>query len=202
MVLPIFAETQSHTMLSSIAVFCGSSTGTDPDFAQHTQSLGKLMAQHEIEIVYGAGNVGLMGVLADAALAENGKVVGVIPHFLKEWEVCHTGLTELIVVDTMHQRKAIMAERAEGFLILPGGFGTLDEFFEILTWRQLHLHDKPIGILNWKGYYDHLLAHTAKMMEEGYLRKENMDLFVVDSSAENLLEQMKLNRPEIKKKWL
>jgi uncharacterized protein (TIGR00730 family) len=189
-------------MLSSIAVFCGSSTGTDPAFKQLTQDLGRFLAQNQIEIVYGAGNVGLMGVLADAALAENGQVVGVIPHFLKEWEVCHTGLTELIVVDTMHQRKAIMAERADGFLVLPGGFGTLDEFFEILTWRQLHLHDKPIGILNWKGYYDHLLAHANKMMAEGYLRKENMDLFVVEATAEDLLKQLKNNRPDLKKKWL
>ena len=189
-------------MLQSLAVFCGSSTGSDPRFAAQTLQLGHYFAEQQIELIYGAGNVGLMGILADAALEKNGRVVGVIPHFLKEWEVCHTGLSELILVDTMHQRKAIMAERAAGFIVLPGGFGTLDEFFEILTWRQLRLHNKPIGLLNWNGYYDHLLQHQEMMVDQGYLRDENTQLFTVSDSIDTLIAQMTESSPELKKKWI
>ena len=143
-----------------------------------------------------------MGVLADAALSKDGKVCGVIPHFLKEWEVCHTGLTELIITENMHERKAIMAERSDGFIVLPGGFGTLDEFFEILTWKQLHLHTKPIGILNWEGYYNNLTSHVEKMIETGFVRRENTSLFSMDESIEGLLPKMIDGKSGLVKKWL
>ncbi|MCB0706565.1 MAG: TIGR00730 family Rossman fold protein [Saprospiraceae bacterium] len=189
-------------MLTSLAVFCGSSTGNNPEYASKTRDLGRYLAQKNIEVIYGAGNVGLMGQLADAALAEGGQVFGVIPGFLKEWEVCHTGLSDLVVTENMHARKAIMAERADGFIILPGGFGTLDEFFEILTWKQLHLHKKPIGLLNWEGYYDHLIAHVAKMVESGFLRAENTTLFSEDASIEGLLPKMLDGNGDLIKKWV
>ncbi|MBR9920776.1 MAG: TIGR00730 family Rossman fold protein [Bacteroidetes bacterium] len=188
-------------MLKSIAVFCGSSTGNDPDYAAKTRQLGTFLASKNIEIVYGAGNVGLMGELADAALEANGKVFGVIPEFLKGWEVCHTGLSELVVTDNMHERKAIMADRADGFIVLPGGFGTLDEFFEILTWKQLHLHNKPIGLLNWNGYYTHLAAHVSQMVEAGFLRTENTTLFSISEGMEDLLSKMTEGEGAFIKKW-
>jgi uncharacterized protein (TIGR00730 family) len=188
--------------MKSIAIFCGSSKGNQFIYTEKTKALGAFLAERGIEVIYGAGNVGLMGVVADAALENGGKVLGSIPHFLKEMEVCHTGLTEIFVVDSMHERKQIMAERADGFLILPGGFGTLDEFFEILTWKQLHLHQKPIGLLNWNGYYDHLLAHFEKMIEEGFLKPVNMELLVVASEAEELLEKMKDAPESGSPKWI
>ncbi len=176
--------------MNSIAVFCGANTGFDPAYAAAAREIGQTFAEQKILTVYGAGNVGLMGVLADAALEAGGKVLGVIPDFLKEKEVCHTGLTELIVTRTMHERKQVMAERSDGFIILPGGFGTLDEFFEILTWRQLRLHNKPIGILDVGGFYQHLLAHVRLMWEKGLLRESNLRLFCVADSLPELLAKM------------
>ncbi len=176
--------------MKSICVFCGSSKGFSPKYEQAARQLGLTFAQNNIQLVYGAGNVGLMGVIADAVLGEGGKVVGVIPKFLKDWEVCHTGLTELIVTQTMHERKWILEERSEGVIVLPGGYGTLDEFFEILTWKQLRLHNKPIGILNVDGYYDPLLEHVKKMAKEGFLQESNMLLFRVSNNIEELLEKM------------
>ena len=175
---------------SSIAVFCGSSTGFDPTYAQTAARVGQLLAGRNIELIYGAGNVGLMGVLADAALAAGGRVYGVIPEFLKNYEVCHDGLTRLTVTQTMHERKQRMADAAGAFLALPGGFGTLDEFFEILTWRQLQLHDCPIGLLNVNGYFDPLLDLVHQMVERGFVRRENLDLFVVGDAAEDLLDRL------------
>ncbi|MCB0626558.1 MAG: TIGR00730 family Rossman fold protein [Saprospiraceae bacterium] len=187
--------------LKHVAVFCGSSRGVDPDFARQARQLGHEFARQGITLIYGAGNIGLMGVIADAVLEQGGNVIGVIPHFIKDKEVCHTGLTELILVDTMHQRKQIMAERSDGFIVLPGGFGTLDEFFEILTWKQLHLHHKPIGLLNWKGYYDHLLAHIRHMHREGYLRESNLELLATAAELAPLLEEMSNMGPSSDLKW-
>jgi uncharacterized protein (TIGR00730 family) len=178
--------------MQSICVFCGSNVGVHPTYAEIAWLVGNTFAERGIRLVYGAGNVGLMGIMADAALEGGGQVLGVIPDFLKAKEVCHTGLTELVVTQTMHQRKQIMEENADGFIVLPGGFGTLDEFFEILTWRQLHLHNKPIGLLNVEGYYDHLLAHIKTMWKEGYLRETNLDLVTVANNLEELLEKMAL----------
>lgn len=187
--------------MNSIAVFCGANTGFDPAYAAAAREIGQTFAQQNILTVYGAGNVGLMGILADAALDAGGKVLGVIPDFLKEKEVCHTGLTELIVTRTMHERKQVMAERSDGFLILPGGFGTLDEFFEILTWRQLRLHNKPIGVLDVGGFYQHLLAHVRMMWEKGLLREENLQLLCTADNLPELLEKMAVPVRVAEDKW-
>ncbi|MBI5915432.1 MAG: TIGR00730 family Rossman fold protein [Bacteroidetes bacterium] len=188
--------------MKSISVFCGSNFGFHPHFAETARLVGTTLAGQGIRTVYGAGNIGLMGELADAALAAGGNVLGVIPAFLKEKEVCHTGLTELIVTQTMHQRKQIMEENSDGFLVLPGGFGTLDEFFEILTWRQLRLHNKPIGILNTVGFYDHLLGHIRQMWEQGFLREANLSLVVAADNLPELLEKMVLPVNQVAEKWL
>ncbi|MCF8247650.1 MAG: TIGR00730 family Rossman fold protein [Saprospiraceae bacterium] len=188
--------------MKSISVFCGANKGFDPAYATAAVEIGQTFAKQKIQIVYGAGNVGLMGILADAALAAGGEVLGVIPDFLQKKEVCHKGLTELILTKTMHERKQIMAERSDGFLILPGGFGTLDEFFEILTWRQLRLHEKPIGVLDVGGYYQHLLAHVRQMFEKGFLREANLHLFVVAENLPELLEKMAQPVNISEEKWL
>ena len=177
-------------IMKSICVFCGSSKGYSAIYEKSAKQLGTTLAKKNRRLVYGAGNVGLMGVIADAALAAGGEVLGVIPQFLKEWEVCHTGLTELVVTKTMHERKWIMEERSDGVIVLPGGFGTLDEFFEILTWKQLRLHNKPIGLLNVNGYYDPLLAHVEMMAKEGFLKESNFFLFCVSDDVEELLGKM------------
>ena len=176
--------------MKSICVFCGSSKGFSPIYSEVAEKLGQSFAAKGIKLVYGAGNVGLMGVIADAVLGEGGEVLGVIPNFLKEREVCHTRLTELVVTETMHERKQIMEERSDGVIVMPGGYGTLDEFFEMLTWKQLHRHNKPIGILNVNGYYDPLMAHVQKMVEEGFLKEANVHLFCVSDSIEELIQKM------------
>ena len=188
--------------MKSISVFCGANKGFDPVYAAAAVEIGQTFAQRKIRTVYGAGNVGLMGILADAALENGGEVLGVIPDFLKKKEVCHTGLTELIVTRTMHERKQIMADRSDGFIILPGGFGTLDEFFEILTWRQLRLHNKPIGILDVGGFYQHLLAHINNMLEKGFLRDANLHLFTVADNLPDLLKKMADPVNLVEDKWL
>jgi uncharacterized protein (TIGR00730 family) len=189
--------------MQSICVFCGANKGNQPFYEELTVELGKEIVERGWEAVYGAGNVGLMGSLANSVLAEGGKITGVIPDFLKKMEVCHMGLTELIVVDTMHHRKQIMAERSDAFFILPGGFGTLDEFFEILTWKQLRLHQKPIGLLNTNGYYDYLLQHIDKMVEEGFLHPKNRSLLIEDTSLTGLLDQLAAYKTEaVADKWL
>jgi len=155
--------------ITSVAVFCGSQNGKDPLYAQHTAQLGRLLALAGLKIIYGGGNVGLMGVVANAALAEGGKVTGIIPERLKEWERHHSGLTELVVVPDMHIRKKMMYQGCDAAIILPGGFGTLDELFEMLTWNQLKIHDKKIYMLNTAGFYDPLRLHLQQMQKEGFL---------------------------------
>jgi uncharacterized protein (TIGR00730 family) len=188
--------------MKSIAVYCGSSKGNNPLFIETAQQLGKTLANRNIELIYGAGNVGLMGEVADAALAAEGKVCGVIPQFLKNWEVCHEGLTELIVTENMHQRKQIMVDKSEGFIALPGGFGTLDELFEILTWGQLRLHSKPVGILNVGGYYDHLIAHIQNIADSKFMQPANLGLVIVDTNIESLLEKMEKFTQPAADKWV
>lgn len=189
-------------MIQSVAVFCGSSAGRNLFYTEKAKALGALLAERDLELVYGAGNIGLMGAIAEGALQAGGRVVGSIPHFIVEKEVCHTGLTELFTTETMHERKQIMAERADAFLVLPGGFGTLDEFFEILTWKQLHLHAKPIGLLNWRGYFDHLLAMVDHMVKEGFLHPVNRDLIVTHSDAGHLLDNLHEAPPPADEKWV
>jgi uncharacterized protein (TIGR00730 family) len=157
--------------VKSLCVYCGSSTGNDPEYANEARAFGTEMARRGMTLVYGGGNVGLMGVLADAVLAGGGKVIGVIPRQLVDREVAHKGLTELQVVDTMHQRKTRMFELSDGFVALPGGFGTLDEMFEMLTWAQLGLHDYPCAFVDIRGYYSKLRGMMEHMVSEGFVRE-------------------------------
>ena len=189
-------------MLKSICVYCGSSPGNDPDISDIAQELGSHLAKNDIQLVYGAAKIGVMGQVAQAALDNGGKVIGIIPAFLKRKEVVHLGLTELIVNKDMHERKMKMQELSDGFITLHGGFGTLEELFETLTWGQLALHQKPIGILNVNGFYDHLIQLLASMVQKGFLKQENYDLLLVDTTVAGLLEQMQdFKAPEIPK-WL
>lgn len=187
--------------MQSIAVFCGSSPGLNPIYTAATKQLGETMAEQGITLVYGAGNVGLMGVVADAALSKNGKVIGTIPQFLVDKEVAHYGISELIITETMHERKQKMVDVAAGIIVLPGGIGTLDEFFEMFTWQQLGLHDKPIGILNVNGYYDHILAHIQHMVKEGFLKNFHGDRIMVDENPVQLIAKMKGQKIEYVDKW-
>lgn len=155
--------------IHSLAVFCGSQTGNDPLYIEHASRLGKLMAEQKITLIYGGGSVGLMGTIANGVMDNNGKVVGIIPQVLVEWERQHKNITELIVTDDMHVRKRTIYGMCDAALILPGGFGTLDELFEMLTWNQLSIHDKQIFILNTNGFYDHLLNHILHMQRERFL---------------------------------
>ncbi|NII23632.1 TIGR00730 family Rossman fold protein [Pseudoflavitalea sp. X16] len=155
--------------IEAVAVFCGSKTGNNPIFNEHAAELGKLLAMLGIKLVYGGGKKGLMGSIADAVLAHEGKAMGVIPKLLIEWEHQHEGLTELAIVPDMHTRKRMMYEMCDAAVILPGGFGTLDELFEMVTWNQLKIHDKKIYILNSGGYYNHLIHHLKQMQKEGFL---------------------------------
>jgi uncharacterized protein (TIGR00730 family) len=161
-------------------------------YSDAARQLGRLLAGRGLGLVYGGGHVGLMGILADAVLTAGGRVVGVIPQDLVDRELAHTGLSELIVVDTMHQRKAIMAERSDAFVALPGGYGTLDETFEILTWAQLGLHDKPVGLLNVSGFFDGLLAWIDRAVREDFVKPKNRELLTVDDDAERLLGRLGL----------
>lgn len=188
--------------MKSICVFCGSSKGSDSVYANSAYEVGKVLATEKIQLVYGAGNIGLMGLIADAALEHGGEVLGIIPDFLKQKEVCHTGLTELIVTKTMHERKWIMEERSDGIIMMPGGFGTLDEFFEILTWKQLHLHQKPVGILNVNGYFDTLLTFIQQMVDKGFVRPSNLSLFVTADNIQELLKNMRTPANQMEDKWL
>jgi uncharacterized protein (TIGR00730 family) len=176
--------------MKTITVFCGSSTGRDPIYASEAYRLGKILARKNIHLVYGGAQVGLMGAVADGALSEGGKVTGVIPRFLGSGEIAHAGLTELLFVETMHERKQRMYEISDGFIALPGGLGTMEEFWEMCTWAQLGLHRKPIGLLNVLGFYDHLVALLKHMVEQGLLKEDNRRLILVSSDIEDLLGQM------------
>ena len=176
--------------MKRLCVFCGSSAGVRPEYTAVAAATGRLLVERGIGLVYGGGKVGLMGVLADAVLAASGEAIGVIPHALQEREVGHTGLSEMHVVDTMHQRKALMADLADGFVSLPGGFGTYEEFFEVLTWSQLGIHPKPCGVLNVAGFYDALLALADHAVAEGFVRAEHRQLVLVERDPAMLLDRM------------
>lgn len=188
--------------MRSVAVFCGSSEGNDSDMSKYAYSIGELFARNNIELVFGGSKLGLMGKVAAGVLENGGEVTGVIPDFLKTKEVVYTGLTRLITTNDMHERKLKMHELSEGFISLPGGFGTLEEFFEILTWAQLGLHKKPIGVLNIKGFYDDLLELMHKMVEKGFLKKENLKLVLVSDDMEDLLNKMRNFEPLPVPKWM
>ncbi|MGC1174063.1 TIGR00730 family Rossman fold protein [Polaromonas sp.] len=174
----------------SVCVYCGSRPGVDPSFAETARRVGTWIGEHGGQLVYGGGRNGLMGIVADATLAASGRVIGVIPKALVEKEWAHTGCTELHIVDTMHERKRIMAEHADAFLSLPGGIGTLEEFFEVWTWRQLGYHAKPVGLLNLNGYYAELLAFLASSVKSGFMSDWQMELIHVGSEPEALLQQL------------
>lgn len=187
--------------MKRIAVYCGSSSGSDEVFKAKALTLGKALAKNNIELVYGGAKVGLMGAVADGTLNNEGQVIGVLPHFLAEKELEHKSLTEIYLVDTMHERKSKMAELADGFIALPGGFGTMEELFEVLTWAQLSLHKKPVALLNVNGYYDALLQFIKVMNRDGFLKEEYLDLLIVSSDIDDLLMQMKSYVPLKNEKW-
>lgn len=186
--------------MQSIAVFCGSSSGTLPIYTEMASATGKLLAQSGITLVYGGGRVGLMGAVADAALAAGGRVVGVMPRLLVEREIAHQDLSELHVVDSMHERKALMTEMSAGFIAMPGGAGTFEELFEQWTWAQLGIHDKPCGILNVANYFDPLLNMLDRMITAGFMRQTYRDMLVIDTEPEGILRQFSAYQAP-QKKW-
>ena len=187
--------------MKRVCVYCGSSTGVNPAHRDAAEKLGTLLAARGIGLVYGGGNIGLMGVVADAALRAGGEVIGVIPGALMEKELGHAGLTKLHVVGSMHERKRLMADLSDGFIALPGGIGTLEEFFETFTWQQLAFHDKPVALLNAGGFYDHLLAFLRHVTDERFLRGEHLDSLLIETDAVALLDRMAAFRAPRLGKW-
>ena len=188
--------------MRAVCVFCGSSPGGRPDYLAGAAALARLLASRGIRIVYGGAHVGAMGALADAALAAGADVVGVIPRALVEAEIAHDGLTTLHIVESMHERKALMAELSDGFIALPGGMGTLEEFAEVTTWTQLGLHAKPTGLLNVCGYYDHLLRFVDHAVAERFVTPEHRNLVIAATEPEALLSEMMGWRPPARPKWM
>ncbi|MEM7568422.1 MAG: TIGR00730 family Rossman fold protein [Pseudomonadota bacterium] len=188
--------------VKSICVFCGSSSGNDPLYEGAGREVGKTLAQRGIQVVYGGASVGVMGAVADGAMAAGGKVVGVIPKAITEFEVSHTAITELHVVDTMHTRKAMMADLSDAFISLPGGIGTMEEFFEVWTWGQLGYHDKPFGLLDVGGYWDPLETMLDSMVDKGFLRPMHRAMVFNETSLEVLLERFDSYAPPNRDKWI
>ncbi len=189
-------------MMKNITVFCGSSFGSDEIYKEQATLLGKTLAKQNIQLIYGGADVGLMGAVADGALSENGKVTGVLPYFLQSKEIAHKNLTELIIVETMHERKTKMNDLCDGVIVLPGGYGTLEEFFEMITWAQLGLHTKPIGILNIDGFYDDLIKLVQTMVDKGFLKQVNRDMLLISDSINELLDKMKNYQAPTVGKWI
>ena len=188
--------------LESICVFCGSSEGNDNEIIDAASQLGEALAKNEITLVYGAAKIGIMGLIAKSVLEYNGKVIGIIPEFLKLKEVVHLGLTELITTQNMHDRKLLMQNKSDGFITMPGGMGTMEELFELITWLQLGLHSKPIGLLNVNHYYDDLILMLEKMVKKGFLTMDNLELLLVDDNIDSLLQKMKNFKDPQAPKWL
>lgn len=189
-IVGITPSEKSSISLPLVAVYCGSKLGENPVYAEAATTLGKTLAKEGLGLVYGGASVGLMGKVADGTLAENGSVVGVIPEFILDFEVAHQGLAELHVVDTMHQRKAMMADRASAFITLPGGLGTLEEIMEVATWGQLDRHAKPMIILNINGFYNRLLEHLAYVVAEGFMTHEDRSRLIVCNSVEEAVDML------------
>jgi uncharacterized protein (TIGR00730 family) len=188
--------------MKRITVFCGSSSGTEEIYTSQAILLGQTLAKRNIELVYGGANVGLMGAVADGVLNAGGKAIGVLPNFLRSKEIAHKQLTELILVDTMHERKTRMNDLCDGVIALPGGFGTLDELFEMLTWGQLGLHKKPIAILNIDGYYDALIVFVQTMTDKGLLKEVNQQMLLVSDTIDDLLDKMENYVAPTVGKWI
>jgi uncharacterized protein (TIGR00730 family) len=176
--------------MTNLLLFCGSSTGNDPEIVEMAKGLGRYLAEHKYRLIYGGGNVGLMGIIANAVMEHGGEVIGIIPDFLMVREVGHVEVTEFYKVKTMHERKALMCDKADMIMAIPGGFGTFDELFEMLTWLQLGLHTKPIGLLNFQGFFDILLKQLEHMVEKGFLRPSNKELIIVDETYQSLLKTL------------
>lgn len=189
-------------MMKNIVVFCGSSSGHDPEFQVLAKELGSAIALRKARLIYGGAKVGLMGCIADAALAQGSEVIGILPRFLSIKEVAHEGLTQLMIVENMHERKTMMFELVDAFIALPGGFGTLEELFEVVTWAQLGLHQKPIGILNVNGFYDTLITQLDHMVSKGLLKQRNRDLILIHGTVDGLLAKMEAYEPIPEKKWI
>ena len=188
--------------MKRLCVFCGSSHGNSPAFTAAARELGEAIAARGIELVFGGSHVGLMGVVADTVLARGGKVVGVLPRFMADKELAHPKLTQLHLVDTMHERKQLMAELAEGFVALPGGFGTLEEIFEAITWAQLHLHAYPCALLNVEGYYDSLVSFLRVAVAKRFVRQEQFDALIVAPGVNELFRRFAEFQPEKSEKWI
>ena len=176
--------------IQSLAVFCGSKKGVNPLYTEHAAALGKIMAENNIRLIYGGGSAGIMGTIADSVMHHGGKVTGIIPKILLEWEVQHLGITELIVSDDMHIRKKTLYSLSDAAIILPGGFGTLDELFEIVTWNQLSIHDKPVFILNTDGFYSHLIKHIEKIREEEFLYEAADKRIIIIDTPDELVQYL------------
>ncbi|HEY9871339.1 MAG TPA: TIGR00730 family Rossman fold protein [Candidatus Obscuribacterales bacterium] len=189
-------------MTMTLCIFCGALPGIRPAYRQAAERLGCLLAERQIAIVYGGGRVGLMGALADAALAAGGRVTGIIPRALFDRELGHNGVTELRIVGSMHERKAMMEELSDGFIALPGGFGTFEEIFEMITWLQLGVHGKPCALLNIEGYFDALAGFVEHASAEGFITSEDRDLLLVDDDPERLLDRVLAYRAPAATKWL
>jgi len=188
--------------MKSICVFCGSSMGSRPEYRQAAEDLGKLLLEQKIQLIYGGANVGLMKILADTLLDGGGKVIGIMPRLLVEKEVAHNNLTKMHIVESMSERKSMMVELSDAFIAMPGGFGTLDELAEVITYNQLRLTDKPIGLLNTAGYFDALLNYFDHITEEGFLRHEHRHNLIVDEQADALIGKMYQFRPVTLDKWI
>lgn len=189
----------TSTMITSVCVFCGSSNGVRPEYAEAAMAMGSAIARRGLKLVYGGGNIGTMGILARAALEEGGKVTGVIPRKLYEL-VDHVELTELVIASDMHERKARMAEAADAFIAMPGGIGTLEELFEVWAWRQIGYHAKPVGLLEVAGFYGPLLSFLGKVSEEGFLKPVHLEDLIVENEPDSLLDRLMEDRPALEPK--
>lgn len=189
-------------MIQTICVFCGSSTGAGNVYKERAKRLGEFFIRNQIQLVYGGANVGLMAILADTMLAMNGKVIGVMPENLVAREVAHSGLTEMHIVSDMQERKALMAELSDAFITLPGAYGTFDEIFEMLTWNQLHIVEKPVGLLNINGYFNSLVEQLDHAVNQQFLRPEHRNILLIDEDEEILFEKMKNYQPVVAEKWI
>ncbi len=187
--------------MQRVCVFCGSSPGVKQEYAVGARELGLVLAKKNIDLVYGGGHVGLMGIVADAAMSAGAKAIGIIPRCLADKEVAHQGLTELKIVQTMHERKAQMSELSDGFIAMPGGFGTLEELFEVITWAQLGIHKKPFGLFNVAGYYDKLIEFMDYQVEQGFVPQRHREMIIVSDEAEQLVEMLESFHPVAQEKW-
>ncbi|AEH47871.1 MULTISPECIES: TIGR00730 family Rossman fold protein [Parageobacillus] len=187
--------------MKSICVFCGSNYGNDMEYRQAARELGKFLASKKISLIYGGGKAGLMGEIANAVLSHKGRVIGIIPKFLKDKELAHDNISELFIVDTMHTRKAKMYELADGFIVMPGGYGTYEELFEVLSWLQIGIHNKPIGLLNVNGFFDPLIKMLEHTVDKGFAKPENLKLVISADNVVTLYQLMENFKPKVVNKW-